>query len=348
METVSVLSTLQTWAKNAYSLLTGGAGLGLDALAGLWHYATAIYNAVAWVIGGPLLGVVTGLLNHESVLHHVLQEIRDALHRLAGWIWLTQVQPVQHTLQTEITALRAWATARFTAVEARMLQLYQQALAYTRTIVAIERVQRTEADAKEHAEMTAAVTAALATVQHQATAGYNAARHDRFGLIGQLLGSLKIDDAVAKVIVDDLINAVIDYETIESPILRTVIQKAVDELVAKLGVDKVIGDLLAGLLGDIIGNAKPAGLQDVTHDISGRLNDLEKQWAEFMADGGPEVEQAGKEWKSLSSLAVDVGILGMFGLAVADPQAWSTTVADAIGKPADAVLKSVFGLISHV
>lgn len=348
MAAVGILDTLGQWAKKAFGFLSGGAANPVNALIGLWHYVTSVHNVLAWLVGGPQLKFVLSALYNMSVLHLAVAAIETALHQLARWIWATWIAPVRDQLVKRINQLRAWAVLTFELTRALIELRYQAALAYTRMLVGQERDQRIKGDTLEHAAMLKAVAAALATVQRQAATGYNSQLHERLGVIGKLLDELAVHDPLVKQIVKDLVTAVFDLETIDDPILRFAIGKLLNSLIAKLSVDKVIGDLIERLLATVTGQAKAKGLQDVTADIGKRLNALESQWADFMHHGGADVEEAGDQWASLGSIAVDVAVLGMFGLAVADPQAWATSVADTVGAAGNATLDAVIGLVKRV
>lgn len=345
MAAIDFLKTLGQLAKDAFGLITGSSANPVNALLALWRYVTSEHNVLAWLVGGPQLKFVLAALYNMSVLHLAVDAVSGALHMLARWILATWILPLRDDMIRRIAALRAWAVLTFELTRALIELRYQAALAYTRALVGAERDQRIKGDQLEHAAMLQQVAAALATVQRQAVSGYDATLHERLGVVGKILDELAVHDPLVKQIVKDMVTAIFDLETIDNPILRFTIGHLLNTLIAKLSVDKVIGDLISRLLAALTGHGRPQGLQDVTRDIGQRLNALEDQWAEFFKHGGADVEQAGDEWAQLASLAVDVGILGMFGLAVADPQAWATSVADTIGVVGNDTLTSVINLV---
>jgi hypothetical protein len=342
---IDILKTVGQWAKNAFGFITGSGGNPLNALLGLWRYITSVHNVLAWLVGGPQLKFVIAALYNMSVLHLAVDAVSGALHLLARWILATWILPIRDDLIRRIAALRAWAVLTFQLTRALIELRYQAALAYTRALVGAERDQRLKGDQLEHAAMLHEVAAALATVQRQAVSGYDSTLHERLGIVGKILDELAVHDPLVKQVVRDMVTAIFDLETIDNPVLRFTIGHLLNTLIAKLSVDKVIADLVSRLLGSLTGHGRPQGLQDVTRDIGQRLNALEDQWADFMKHGGADVEQAGDEWAKLATLAVDVGILGMFGLAVANPQAWATGVADTIGVAGNDTLISVINLV---
>lgn len=348
MATIGALQTLVTWAKQAFNSLTGAAGALTDAAAALWHYVTSLYNLLSWLIGVPQLRYVASELYALATIQRTLGEISQALRRLPGWILLVLIVPLANLLQREINANMARTLVLIGALRALVFEFRAEEIAYTRQLFTIEAENRLKGDHVERVAMLASVAAALATVQQQAASGYNSGLHNRLGTIGKIIDQIAENDPAVKAITKDLVQAVFDLETIDDPVLRFVIATALKDIVGHLGVDNVIGDLVSSLLDTVTDQAKAKGLSDVTRDVSGRLNALEAQWASFMAHGGSEVEQAGDEWHALGTVLVDVGILGLFGLAVTDPGAWATGMADTIGIVGNDTLDAVFGLISKI
>lgn len=344
---MNFLDTLAGWAKSAWSSLLGLGGDATKALSDLWHYVTNVHNLLGWFVGGPQLKAVLRFLYSISVFHAAQVALADALRRVAAWIWITWIAPAVAALNRRITALAAWTRAEFTATWAQMYRLYFAALAYARQLVDLERRQRITADQAEHAAMLKAVAACLATVQRQASSGYNAGTHARLGVIETLLNDLADRNPANRGLVSLLVKSVLDLEAIDNPILRFGIGKLLGELIGKLGVDKVSGDLISRLLEPFTGGGPPTDLYGTERAVADRLTALEQQWADFMASGGPEVEQAGHEWKAISGLVADAAILSVFGLAVAEPAVWAAGVSDTIGTAGNAALDAIIGVITR-
>jgi hypothetical protein len=342
------LKTLTGWASTAWGAISGAVGNPLDALTKLWHYITSVHGMMSWLAGNPFLRFFKTALENLTTIGLALQVIRDVLHRVGGWIWAHEVRPVRDQLQRKITALRAWAVVEFGRTWALIQVRYLQALAFTVKQVAAERAQRIKAVQAEHAAMLAGDKATLATVQKQAAGAYNAGVHARVGIAGQLL-----DDLVTRTpLIKDLVNAVIDgalkLADVEDPVLGFLLTKLVNEIVSKVGVDRLAAEAAQSLLAPVIGGKRPAGLHDVVADIDARLTAMEKQWADFMKKGGPEVEDAGEQWKGLTGLAADAGMLAFVGLAVAEPAAWAQGISDTVGVAGDAALTAAVSLIGKL
>lgn len=342
---MDIFGTLRQWAGRAWSFIFGLPADVAKMADSLWRYITNVHNVLAWFTGGPELKYALSVLGSLSEFRLAEVAIRDALHRLAGWLWLTMVRPVRDQLRRSIARLYAWTLAEFVATWAQMYRLYFAALAYTRALVSAERAARIRGDQAEHAAMLKRVAAAVAQIEHEAATGYNSGLHGRLGLVATLLNDVADRAPQVKALTSMLIKAVIDLETIDNPVARWVIGRLLTEIIGKLGVDKVTGDLISRLLGPLSGQPKAAGVQDVTRDVADRLAALEAQWADFMDQGGPEVEQAGREWKALTSLGTDAAMLGFLGLAVTEPDAWARAMADTVGVAGNAALAAIVKVI---
>lgn len=342
---MNILSTLAGWARTAWNAVAGipsDIGHGFQSL---WHYTSSLHNVLYYLVGGPFWKLWYRAISHLNAVYVIMQLINRAHHRIPGYIKLTQTDPAVAMLLARIADLKRWVLWQLFILRVIIQALYEAALAYTRLLVGIERNARIAADAAEHAAMLKAVAAALATVQHEAADGYNAGLRDRLSTVAQLLNEIADRSPIVKDLVRVLVPLVVDLETIDNPLIRFGIGKLLGEIIGKLGIDRVTGDLIQRLLGPFTSGGKVTDLEGAFRDTSTRLTNLEQQWADFMAAGGPEVEQAGREWKDLTSVTVDAALLGLFALAVADPQAWATGVADTVGAVESATLDTIIGLI---
>lgn len=341
-------NTLTKWASSAWGSISGAVSDPVTALSNLWHYVTSLHDALAWLGANPLVKGYKAFLENFTVLGLAIDAARDTIGRIGTWTWVHEVRPVRDQLRAAITALRAWAAAMFRAQQAEIIRLYLASLAYTRRLTGIERVQRMKGDRLEHAAMLKAVAACLATVQQQAASAYNAGLHDRLGLIGTIFGDIADHTPLVKDAIDLVLKNVIDLENVDDPVLRWLLNKAVDEVVNNAEVDKAAGSLAQSLLAPIIGQPRAKGLYDVVADISTRLAAMEAQWAQFMRDGGPEVEQAGDQWRDITGTIVNLGFLGFTGLAATDPVAWAQGVSDSVGTAANDTIGGIIDLIGKV
>lgn len=342
---MGIFKTLLGWATGAWSAIAGIPGDLAKVYQQVWHYITSVHNLVSWLWSTPLLTYARTALTYMTGLWVAIRAIHDVLARLGGWIWITQVRPVRDQLRHRIAVLYAWAVREF-----------QFVIALIWALIRAERAQRIRADIAERNARIKAIRAeaaarikgdqtVLATVQRQAANGYNSSLHARLGLLGKVLDEIAHRNPAVRTIVSDLIKAAFDLETVDDPVLRWVLAKLITEVIDKLGVDRLIGEFASSLLGPLLGDPRARGLQDVTRDIGQRLDLLEQQWATFMHDGGPEVEQAGEQWKAITDPLIDVALLSILGVGIADPAAFATGVADTIGVTGNAALIGIIDLL---
>jgi hypothetical protein len=214
--------------------------------------------------------------------------------------------------------------------------------------VAIERKARIGDIKAARAYSVKLVKAALATVNRDAASGYNSDRGRRESLITRLADEIATRNPAIRGLVKDLIKVLLDAIEIDDPLIRVALNTVLAKVVNSLGVDKVAGNLLTRLIDGIAGHGKPGSLRAVTADIAVRLSYLETQQAEFMEHGGPEIMQAGDEWKEYASLLGTAAIVGFFAQAVAAPDAWARELSDTAGVVIDDTVGAVVSLIAKV
>lgn len=342
------LKTAVGWAKDTWSAISGAAAAPLDVLAKVWHWLASIHGLIGWLFGIPLLDWQRAALANAVEHSRAWEALEQLLARITAWIKTHLILPYVRLLLARIAALQRWTAAQLLALRILMMWLYLAARRYAQQLTAAEHKAMVTAVTAEHKAMLAGLRATLAEVQKEAASGYNSGTPDRKSVIQKLLDDLIITTPAVKGLVSDLAGLIIDIDTIDNPLARWAIQKLLAEVISKLGVEKVAGDLLQRLIGPLAGQPKATGLYDVAKDVAQRLTALEDQWAEFMTDGGPDVEQAGREWKDLGSLATDTALLAFLGLAVADPGAWATGIADTAGPVADGAMTGIADLLGNI
>jgi hypothetical protein len=336
------------WARDTWSSITGTVINPAAALSKVWHWIASFHGLVSWLFGIPLLQWMTSALANAAEHTRAWEALDQLLARIPAWIKAHLVMPWVRLLMARIAALHRWTAAQLLAVRILMMFLYLAARLYARQLVAAEHKRMMYTVAEEHHKMILGLKATLAEVQKEAASGYNSETPARKTIIGKLLDDLAVTNPAVKGLVSDLVGLIIDIETIDNPIVRFLVAKLLTQIIDKLGVEKVAGQLLERLIGPLAGQPKATGLYDVTRDVARRLAALEAQQADFMTSGGPEVEQAGREWKDLASLATDAGLLAFLALAVASPAAWATGIADTAGPVADGAMTGLADIIGRI
>lgn len=316
-----------------------------QALHYLLNLVSAIHALIAHLIGTILRDLFWEQLLYDQVILGELHTLYHALQRVGPWIKVHLVTPLYKDTLRRIALLRADTLRRISAVRNEMIGRIALVRKETLTRLAGEAKARETADRAEHEAMLKQVANALATVQTEAASGYKAGNSQRMGAINKLIDELANHNPAVKGLVSDLVKLIVDILGAENPVERAAITFLLTQIIDKLGIDKVAGTLLSALLGDLIGNPNPGNLHDVTKDLASRISTLENQWSDYMADGGPELHQAGHEWKALSSLTADAALLAFFGFAVVNPDAWAKDVAGTAGALVNGTIGGVSTLI---
>ena len=342
---MGVLNTLIGWGKSAFNAIFGAASDLAGVLTKFWSFISSLHGLLSWLFGNPLLALARALAGHLPIVQLAVLAIRDVLARLGAWIWVHYVFPVWRRLNGEIYRLAKWTEYRLTVLNRLVWALYFSAEAYTRLLVTAERRQRIAADAAEHRAMLAQIRALHQAVENEAASGYNTGSQGRGNNITNLLDDMLTRLPAIKGLERELVTIVLDLAAVDDPLIRFGLGRLLTEIIAKAGVDKATGDLISLLLDSYAAQPRAHDLHGAMLDLARRVTALETQWSNFMRDGGPEVEQAGRGWKDLTSLLTDAAVLGFVGLAVNDPPAWATGVNDTIGAGADAAMTSIVNLI---
>lgn len=342
---MNFLRTVIGLASSAWNFLTGLPGDVSRALQELWKFVNSVHDELGWMARIPLLSNIFGLVRLVTALVNFNFVLLRALARFARWIIDELVNPLRLYLLRQIAALRAWTAAQLAALTALVWLLHRRALAYTDQQVGIERQARI-ADVKAARAYALALTKALhATIEHEAASGYRAGLNDRLGVLNRILDEVATRNPVVRGLVADLVKGLVDLAAVDNPIGRLVLGLLISHIINRLGVDRAAGELARTLLGPLIGDPRPADLTSVIRDICDRLTGLEGQWATFMEDGGPEILQAGTEWKNITGLIGDAALLGFVGLAVADPGGWARDVSATLGTVVDSTIIRAADLI---
>jgi hypothetical protein len=348
MAGMGVLTTIVQWASGTWNRITTAVGDVETVLQDLWSYITAVYSGLGWIVLALIdPGMAIVALALQSMLQ-VVQGLRNAIDRMPWWIDTYMIQPVRATLQIEIVILQLWTQVHLAELQNLVMVLHLVEERHTDTMVAQEAQQRAAAVTAARAYALALNNQLHQAIENEAVAGYKAGQGIRTTLIQQLAADLNVRGILDTVTTDLLVKAIGIVVTIDDPVLAATANRILSEIVKKTG----LGDDIAGLIDTLItpgaGGAAPKDLTGVIADITHRLGVIEDWISQFMLDGGPELEDAGKQWKSINSLIVDGALLAFFGQAVAAPQAWATEVSDSIGEVANATVSGIISLINHV
>lgn len=339
------LRSVLHYASAAWSVISGAVTDPAQALIAVWHFIGSVQTLLDHMFSSVNKDVLSAFLFYVSIVDDALKEYVNAIRRIASWIWGKQVNPVRLNLLKRLAALQALLHQWVVKLITMIVTYYVASIRYTNQQVGLERKYRLADIAITRKYAVSLVKGALATVQRQASDGYNSQTRQRESIIAKIADDLAVRNPVLKTAITDLIKLALDAAEVDDPVLRLALSKALQEVIDRLGVDKVMGEFLSTLIGQLTGTRPPDTLQGVTADIAARLTALENQWADFMASGGPEVEEAGGDWKKYASIAGDLALVAFFAQAVADPNGWAREVNDTAGAVVNGTFTAVADLI---
>lgn len=318
-------------------------------LEGVLNGVVSWINSLAGHLPGFLQGPFKIWVKVVSFLPDVVAKewdwIYHTLTRLFTWIIITLPKLLRREIAQALAQLRKWIWAQLKQLRALSWRLYYLAVTYALNLFAHERRQRIRADDHLSADIRAQIKALHQLIEREAVSGYKASRHQRVSVIQRVADLIVTDDPVVKRLVGDLVSGALDLLSVDDPLARIALSFVMKQIIDRLGVDKPIALLLQHLLAPILGQPRPNGVASVIADVTGRLDAVEGTWADFMASGGADVEQAGRQWQELTGPLVDAGLAAFLTLAVADPTAWATGVTDSVGTLLTDTLTGVVDLI---
>jgi hypothetical protein len=320
------LRTALAYAKSAWGIVTGIPGDVGSALTAVWKFIGAVHSLLDHLVSIVLKAMHAGHLSLSSTILGAVEDLGRALRRAILWVWHHYVHPVAVNLSRRVIALHKLLDLR-TRLLRSMISLYLRiAMLHADYLFSDERKWRIQDVNSARAYSVRLSRAMLSAVQAQAASGYNSDAKARASLIQKIADDLAVRNPAVKALVKDFIGILLDAVEVDNPLLRIGAQFALNKVIDKLGIDKVMGDLLSRLVDGLIGSGKPSTLHGVTADIAGRLAAMEAQWADFMSHGGPDVEKAGDWWQLLGDVITDAALVGFITQAVADPVQWAREV----------------------
>lgn len=342
------LRNVENWGKDAWSAIWGGISDIPQVLAKLWHLAASLGALINWVIDTPVKQAFLAIWDFQQNVRTDLHKLADALERVRDWIYTRLIAPFRQQVITWINQTRAIERRDVHWLYKYTTRMFRYAIHYTQLLVGTERRQRAAADLAVRHYAQFLVTAALALVQREASGAYNSQLRDRLPVLERLAADLADRDPLLRDLAGKAITAIIDLAGVEDPALRLLLAYLCRQLAARAGVDQPAAALLQLLTGQLAGEDKPRDLSGVIRDLAARTGALEAQWAQFLAEGGVEVEQAGREWRDLTTLVTDAGLLAFFGTAAANPSAWAADISATAGQIVASVSTGIESLIRKV
>jgi hypothetical protein len=306
-------------------------------------------NSIVAGLNHILTGSLAGFLSTETDWAKlVLWWDRQAAHgygAVATWL----VNGIIAFLESLIGKLYARLRGELAALKRQLIadDIYglRAAIAFARRAVNLERLSRLREGRWIIADYRTRIKWLHQNIEKEAVSGYALAQKDRANVIIQVADLIANYAPVTRRLVHVIVRGVLDLLVVDDPVLRITLGFVMGHIIKRLGLDKPIGHLLDRLLSSLLGTGKPKGLHDVIADICARLTAGEQQWADFMANGGSEILQAGDEWQALTSLPANAALLGLVATMAVAPNAFARDLAGTVGIGLNDTIGAVVRLI---
>lgn len=314
----------------------------------MWHWVNGIADGIGHFFGSTLVNLAKAVWQHMDTVVDVLQEILYLEWRLATWV----DRLVWHVVRGWIYDLARRVQARMrqnTAYLIRLIYVTSQAvLSAALNWVRAERKARIRDVNRARAQARAEIRAMHHTIEREAASGYMVGQGDRLDEIVKLLEYAVVRVPILKHFVGRLAGLVLDLLSVDNPVARLLVGFLINHVIDKLGIDKLVGAAAKDMLEPLLGEPKPRDLHDVIVDMSRRMLNEEKQWTQFYANGGAQVEQAGDFWRNITGPLGTAAIVAFTAEAVTHPDAWAQGINDTIGRAATDVIDGAVKLFKGV
>ena len=294
-------------------------------------YIDSIAHGIKEFITQPLKEFVKAVEAHAGILKWLIPLQWRVAYQLAAWVINDVERKLISIIMRYVDQLKAWTFKQlqdvYYVLAVAIATLRAQVIMLVRAEVKsrVRDVKRAEAQAK------AEVKALHHLIEREAATGYHSGNPGHLSAVSALGDAISAAEPVVRVVVERVIRYAIDLAEVDNPLLRFLATKLLSYVIRRLGIGKVAGEMLSSLVNPVAHMGAPRGLAEVVTMLCGRLNALEQFNATFMADGGPEILQAGNQWREIDSPATTIALAGFFGAMVADPNDWATVLADTIG-----------------
>lgn len=306
-------------ANAAWRAIIGVGGVVGNALTSEWRFAAAMLKGALFQLTHPINTVEQNVAIFAGLVTGNMTAVLNAINRLEGWQQARITKPIMSWARRQVARLWAALDADRRMLFKLIFHVNGVTRAWVLRLIRRERVARRRGDDREHAYALARAKWAIQTVDREAAGGYRTGYDAQVSVATRVLQDIITRNPALRDVVGKVITGVLDLAAVEDPLARLIAGFILRHVVASLGVDKALGNLAQSLLGPLLDQPHPKTLHDVIMAMSGRIGTLEQEWATFMGDGGPQVEQAGRGWRDLTSLPLDAALLAFAVAATTEP-----------------------------
>lgn len=312
---------------------------------GIWSWVNSVLGQGLNTVGQALGQFAHGYIDFLKFAFPLQRLEAQTFDRVLVWLHNTELKAIRGLLNELFEGLRALIQQRYWQLRHLIARDIRYLWAQVVLLVSIERKRRQRAIRQAEADTRKRIRWLHQHIEREAASAYGPSWNAHLSEARRVADLIAVYNPATRDLVKVITSGLLDLATVDDPAARLVLGFVIKHVIDRLGIDHVVGDLLQRLAAPILGQPKPRDLSMVIRDLGDRLTALEGQWADFMAHGGPEVEQAGDEWKQLASPVVNVSLLAFMGFAWADPSAWARDVADTIGPVVSGTLIGAADLI---
>lgn len=330
-----------THSKHVARLLSDGRKPDNGTLVSIWRWIDGVSRNVAHLLGSKLYDMGRILLSEFRNFAGAFTEVLEKLRGIVFWVDIL----IWHVVKGWIAVQRKHMLARIAALGRYLIGVIhistQAVLIIAVRGIRAEKRERVKAVNRAEYKARAAVRALHHVIEREAASGYVPDREQRINVIISLLDFAAARNPEIRAITRDIAGALLDLLSVDNPVARLLAGFLIGKVINRLGIDKAAGTLIADLAGPALARIHPSGIHDVILDLSSRAGAAEKQWAQFFEDGGSQVEQAGRDWRDITSGLTGAAIVAFTAQAILDPALWAAEVSGTIGAVAnDVALKA--------
>lgn len=307
---------------------------------GIWHWINGVASGISHFLGAPVTAAFRAVQTALEDILDAFEEFDAALLRLAFWWELGLLHRLEQHINRLLDGIRAREHRDFTYLIRLIHVVSQYVLVTAIRRVEAETAARQRAIGAAEARTRREIRYMHGTIEREAESGYRIERDQRVSTITRLLDYAVQRNPLLRDLVSTIVTGILDLLTIDDPPARLLLGFLVRKVIDRLGIDKAVGDLIGDLAKPILGEPKPDNLHNVIADICTRLSAGEAQWAKFMENGGSQVEQAGREWRDITSVVGNTAIVAFTVQAVVAPERWAAEIRSAVGVPANDILST--------
>lgn len=337
----------QVWREHVFKLIHAARPNQHQVNTGIWQWVNSVLGRYAHGVGQAISDFAHAWIAWTHIAVPQDWAIIHAFDKVLVWVKNTWIKYIEQLITARLKVIVQMIRLQFYQLRRMIWASYRAATRYALALFQLEATRRRKADVALDHEIKTRIKWLHQHLEREASTAYKASWQAHLGLSGHVAELAAEYDPITRRLVRDLVKVLLDLAAVDDPLARLALGFLLRHVINKLGIGRVVGDLLERLMASILGNPRPHDLPGVIRDIGTRLDQLEQQWADFMRHGGPEVEQAGDQWRNMASPIIDAGLLAFAAFAWREPANWARDVNHVLGPIVDGTLIGAADLIKR-